>query len=398
MTAGRDPSAALRRLIRRSAWLMLGAAIGLAAALLVASVLSVILGQPPIILVVVIAVLAGAGLGLVPGARELEVTAARSMLESESELVAPRRVRNAHRIQTIGWVLLHLIAGTAVAVCLFAVIPGAVLIITEAVLGRRVGSMVPVAAGSAGRTLTIVLAVLVGLAALIIIWPVGAVMAALAGRFLGPTAYDRLELAIDRANREAEHTRLARELHDGIGHALTIVSVQAAAGRRISGKDPEAAAEAFGTIEDTARNALGELDQLLAVLRDAHGADHRPVALEEIIAVHRRSGLDLKTDVDLPERLPPLLQRNVNRIVTEALTNAHRHGSAGRVQLSARYGDGKVSIEVSNPATSATRRHGGGRGLTGISERVALFGGSVDAGRVGDRWVVRAELPFDEDK
>lgn len=388
-------SGALRRLIRRSAWLMLGAAIGLAVILLTVSVLSVIAGNPSIPVVVLLSVIAGAALGLVPGARELEVTAARSMLQSDADLIVPGRPRNAHRLQTAGWVLLHLIVGTGTATCLFAVLPGAVLIIVETALGRQVGSTFPIAQSTGGQLLTVALATLVGLVALIIIWPAGALMAVLVGRFLGPTAYDYLELAIDRANREAEHTRLARELHDGIGHALTIVSVQAAAGRRISDRDPQAAAEAFAVIEDTARNAISELDQLLAVLRDDQASDHRPIALAEIVAVHRRAGLDLETDVDLPDRLPPLLQRNVNRIVTEALTNAHRHGSAGQVRLSARHGGGAVTIEVTNPTGAAGQRRGG-RGLTGISERVALFGGSVEAGRVGDRWVIRAELPYDE--
>src|SRR5690606_11406664 len=90
-------SGALRRLIRRSAWLMLGAAIGLAVILLTVSVLSVIAGNPSIPVVVLLSVIAGAALGLVPGARELEVTAARSMLQSDADLIVPGRPRNAHR-------------------------------------------------------------------------------------------------------------------------------------------------------------------------------------------------------------------------------------------------------------------------------------------------------------
>lgn len=394
-----------RYLARRFAWQMLGGAIGLALVLLVYSLLNIVAGGLPAWVVAVATVAAAIGLGLVPGARELEVTAARALLDVEDELVAPARPRPAHRLRTAAWVAGHLASGLLVAAGLFAGVPMAVLIGAEAVAGEALRSGdsfytgLPLPTGPVSLALRLVACAAFALLALVATWPLGAAASALAGRVLGPTPHDRMETALARARREAEHTRLARELHDGIGHALTVVSVQAAAGRRVVAVNPDAAAEALAAIEDTARSALAELDQLLAVLRD-DADDDAPVALapalDDVVSAHRRAGLDLSAQLDLPAGLPALLGRTVQRIVTEALTNAHRHGAPGPVRLTVGHGGDEVRIEVVNPVRPGSRpgrRPSGGRGLAGIRERVALFGGTVDAGPDGDRWVFRATLP-----
>ncbi|WP_460890536.1 sensor histidine kinase [Promicromonospora xylanilytica] len=397
--------ATTRYLARRFAWHMLGAAIGLALVLLVFSLLNIAVGGPPAWLTAVVTVAAAVGLGLVPGARELEVTAARALLDVADELVVPAEPRPAHRFRTAGWVAGHLASGLLVAAGLFAGIPMAVMIGVEAIAGESLRSGdsfytgIPLPTGPLEVTLRLVVCAVFALLALVATWPLGAAASALAGRVLGPTPHDRMETALARARREAEHTRLARELHDGIGHALTVVSVQAAAGRRVVAANPDAAAEALAAIEDTARSALTELDQLLAVLRD--GADETsPVALApalgDVVAAHRRAGLDLAARIDLPADLPALLGRTVQRIVTEALTNAHRHGAPGPVELTVGHDADGVRIEVLNPVRAGAgpgRRPSGGRGLSGVRERVALFGGTAEAGRDGDRWVLRATLP-----
>lgn len=395
----------VRYLARRFAWQMLGGAIGLALVLLVYSLLNVVAGALPAWVVAVATVAAAIGLGLVPGARELEVTAARALLDVDDELVAPARPRPAHRLRTAAWVAGHLASGLLVAVGLFAGVPMAVLIGAEAIAGEALRSGdsfytgLPLPTGPVSLALRLVACAAFALLALIATWPLGAAAAALAGRVLGPTPHDRMETALARARREAEHTRLARELHDGIGHALTVVSVQAAAGRRVVAVNPDAAAEALAAIEDTARSALAELDQLLAVLRD-DADDDTPVALapalDDVVSAHRRAGLDLSAHLDLPAGLPALLSRTVQRIVTEALTNAHRHGAPGPVRLTVGHRGDEVRIEVVNPVLLGSRpgrRTTGGRGLSGIRERVALFGGTVHAGPDGDRWVFRATLP-----
>jgi signal transduction histidine kinase len=394
-----------RYLARRFAWQMLGGAIGLALVLLVYSLLNIVAGGLPAWMVAVATAAAAIGLGLVPGARELEVTAARALLDVDDELVVPARPRAAHRFRTAGWVAGHLASGLLVAAGLFAGIPMAVLIGAEAVAGEvlRSGDSfytgLPLPTGPVSLALRLVLCAAFALLALIATWPLGSAASALAGRVLGPTPHDHMETALARARREAEHTRLARELHDGIGHALTVVSVQAAAGRRVVAVNPDAAAEALAAIEDTARSALAELDQLLAVLRD-DADDDAPVALapalDDVVSAHRRAGLDLRAQLDLPAGLPALLSRTVQRIVTEALTNAHRHGAPGPVRLTVGHSGDEVRIEVVNPVRLGSRpgrRPSGGRGLSGIGERVALFGGTVHAGPDGDRWVFRATLP-----
>lgn len=395
--------ATTRYLARLFAWQMLGAAIGLALTLLVYGLLNAADPGLPGWLTVAAVVAAAVGLGLVPGARELEVTAARALLDVDQELVVPARPRPAHRLRTALWVAGHLASGLAVAACLFAVIPMAALVAIEAVTGEGTYTGIPVPTGPVEVTLRLVACAVVGLAALVATWPLGVAASALAGRVLGPTPHDRMETVLARARREAEHTRLARELHDGIGHALTVVSVQAAAGRRVVAADPDAAADALAAIEDTARSALAELDQLLGVLRD-DADDSTPVALgpalDDVVSAHRRAGLDLDARIDLPAGLPALLGRTVQRIVTEALTNAHRHGAPGPVALTVGHDGDEVRIEVVNPVRGgarARRRPSGGRGLSGVRERVALFGGSAEAGADGDRWVLRATLPCHRD-
>ena len=386
------PTPTLLTAVRRFAWLMLGAAIGLASALVGYSILG-IANVERVWLAIPIVFIAGICLGLVPGARELEVTAAKTMLTSTAELVTPDKPLLAHRLQTMIWVTFHLVAGLAVAAALIAGVPYAVMTIVDNVAGRATDLMVPVAETVGGRAAVIGLCAVGAAVCLAVFWPIGRLAQALAGRLLGPTAQDRLMVALDRASREAEHTRLARELHDGIGHALTVVKVQAAAGKRIGERDPDAAAEAFAAIEEVTAAALADLDHMLGILRQDHDRSEVAVDLDQIVQTHRRAGLIIKDEIDLPEGLPPLLRRNVHRIVSEALTNAHRHGRAGPVTLRVAVDD-QISIIVSNPRGRSRTRAGGGRGLAGIGERVALFGGTVDAGPVDDQWQLSVMLPW----
>ncbi|MBE1874347.1 sensor histidine kinase [Myceligenerans pegani] len=406
----------IRIFVRRFAWTMVGAAIGLAAVLVVyfglRAVLDATIAGPdgaavPDLLVAGVSVAAALALGLVPGARELEVTAARSLLRADAELVVPDRETWAHRARSGGWIAFHLLAGLVVGFCLFALVPAAVVVGTEAALGRSVGSTVPVVEGAGPRTAVVAGCVIGGGVVLTAAWPVGALAERLVGRFLGPTAADRLEVALARQQREAEHTLLARELHDGIGHALTIVSVQAAAGRRVANARPERAAAALAAIEEVSRGALVELDALLGMLRD----DRPPTpagGLADVVEQHRRSGLDVVDAVDLPSRLPPLLHRTVVRIVAEGLTNAHRHGAPGPVRVTVAHTDEEVIVQVSNAVTAGAGMSDsrGGRGLAGIRERASLFGGSAEFGVAGQeagapavtgddagRWVLDVRLP-----
>lgn len=395
--------------VRRFAWAMLGAAIGLAVVLVVFYALRAVVvgtlfapdrGYAPDALVGAVSLAAAFALGLVPGARELEVTAARSLLSHDGDLVIPRTVTWIHRIRTATWTAFHLLTGLVVAFCLFGLVPAAAVIGFESALGHSIGSPVPVAENVAVRAAVVVGCVIGGILLLGAAWPAGALAERMAARFLGPTATDRLEVALARQHKEAEHTLLARELHDGIGHALTVVSVQAAAGRRVATTDPEQAATALAVIEEVSRGALAELDALLGVLREDRSPS-RVGGVADVVEQDRRSGLDIAADVDLPSALPPLLHRTVVRIVTEGLTNARRHGAPGQVRVAVGHTEDEVIVQVSNavaPGTGARDGRDGGRGLAGIRERASLFGGSAEAGVAsGDdagRWLLSVRLPL----
>lgn len=407
----------LRRLGRRTAWLMAGAAIGLAVVYLVAALMMVVAaivtglplagGEPsPSVLVLglVLALVLGAALGLVPGVRELEVTGARAMLEARGELLVPDPPRAGHRLRTVGFVLVHLLLGLGTVALLGMVLPLGVATVIDAVTASTTGAGIALPGGGAGRALGLVLGTALAVLGLGGAWPLGLLAARTAPRLLGPTPGDRLAAAQARADREAEHRRLARDLHDGIGHALTAIGVQATAARRVGDRDPEAVTAALAAIESTAREATAELDGVLALLREeqeAPSSTSPPPArsLAQLIEGHRRSGMTLRTDLDLPDELPPLAARHLERILAELLANARRHGAPGPVDVTVASDPerGELHLEVRSPrdpGTPPTRRRG--HGLPGLRERAALLGGTLEAGPEDDgrRWCARARLPL----
>lgn len=445
----------LRRQGRRLAWLMAGAAIGLAVVLLVVVVAAVAVGlggEPgseagsgtvgdlrgagPVGAIAGASVLLAALLGLVPGVRELEVTGARGMLGADGELLVPRRPRAGHHARTALWVVLHLGSGLLCATLLATFVPSAALFLVELAAGRSFGSGLPLPEGAVGRLGAAALALLIGAASALAWWPLGAALSRLAPHLLGPTATDRLEAAEQRVAREAERTRIARELHDGIGHALTVVSVQAAAARTVQHRDPEVTAAALAAIEETARDATGELDAVLALLREeerGRRTPRHPAApngrvrdapaapgdgpaagdeLERLLAGHRRAGMDLRRRGELPADLAPLQHRHLVRGLGELLTNAQRHAAPGPVTLVLGADDGRVHLEVTSPLDDALAEPAddaaappadsaaqpvagpGGHGLVGLRERAALLGGTLEAGPLGEHWIARLDLPL----
>lgn len=388
----------LRRAALRTVWLLVGAAIGLAALLLLISLAQVLAQQtgapsgPWTAGCLVPALL----IGLLPGTRELEVTSARTLLGVTSDLVQPARPRPEHRWRTMVTVVLHLVAGLLAAAFLFALLPGTVLLVASSLQDRSevlAGVRVP----PAPPAVAVGLGVLAAVGSLAGTYALGRWSAWCTARLLGPTAQDRLEVALSRLQAESEHTRLARELHDGIGHALTIIGVQAAAGRRVLARDPEQAGAALGSIESTSRDALEELDAMLGLLRDG-AAERAPEPdlgrLPVLLSAYRSAGMELHADLGRDLALPRLVSSTGYRIVSEALANAQRYAGPGPVQLQLERGRDRLVVEVANLLpTRPLPRQGSGRGLTGIAERVALFGGTVSAGPVDTRWVLRADIP-----
>ncbi|HMI68537.1 MAG TPA: sensor histidine kinase [Solirubrobacteraceae bacterium] len=196
-----------------------------------------------------------------------------------------------------------------------------------------------------------------------------------------------------------ERTRIARELHDSAGHAINSILIQAGAARLVQDSQPERSREAIATIEAIARESMQDIDAILGGLRNGAPADLEPLpGIDRIAALverHQAAGLDFSLrDRTSPElRLPPPIDRAAYRIAQEAMTNAARHGT-GAAELTLECRDGVLTLTVANPvAEGATARTTGGHGLTGMRERAALLGGTLDARRVGDRFEVRATLP-----
>jgi signal transduction histidine kinase len=218
-----------------------------------------------------------------------------------------------------------------------------------------------------------------------------------------------------RAEREAERERrlaaaeergrIARDLHDSAGHAINVILVHAGMGRLQTERDPEKAREAFATIEDVARETVGDIDQMVRVLREdasLPGEVEPPAglaSLEGLAERHRAAGLDVTSSIHGERRpLPAAVDRGAYRILQEALTNAARHGNgSARVQID--FGERELGVFVENvlvPGRPA-RAEGGGHGLVGMRERAELLGGSLEARAREGRFEVRARLPIPEE-
>lgn len=223
---------------------------------------------------------------------------------------------------------------------------------------------------------------------------------------------DRRRLARQRAAQERERvareqrlavaeerTRIARELHDSAGHAINSILIQAGAARLVQDSQPERSREAIATIEAIARESMQDIDAILGRLRNGAPADLEPLpGIDRIAALverHQAAGLDfsLRDRTSPGLQLPPPIDRAAYRIAQEAMTNAARHGT-GAAELTLECRDGVLTLTAANPvADGATAQTTGGHGLTGMRERAALLGGTLDARRVGDRFEVRATLP-----
>lgn len=227
----------------------------------------------------------------------------------------------------------------------------------------------------------------------------GALLARQAPVLLGPTPADRLEAAERRATELAERNRLARELHDSVGHALSAVTLQAGAARKVLDGDPEFVREALAAIEETTRRTVGELDSVLGLLRqDEDGAARLTgPTLKTLDGLIARSGVpvSLTADGDLAA-VPALVSCEAYRIVQEGLSNALRHAGASPVSLWIALRGEELEITMENPLPDRAPviRPGGGRGVRGIAERAALLGGRAQAGPQDAVWRLSARLPL----
>ena len=211
---------------------------------------------------------------------------------------------------------------------------------------------------------------------------------------------DRLERGREADARRAtaeEQARIARELHDVVAHALSVIVIQAAAADDVFEHEPARVREPIRAIESAARSALGDLRRVLGVLQPDAGLEPQPglALLDGLVEQVRATGLEVSLRVEgAPRALPAAVDLSAYRIVQEALTNTLKHSGAGRATVRVRYGE-VLGIEVRDdgPGVVADGTPEG-NGLIGMRERAAMLGGTVEAGsRVGGGYVVSARLP-----
>ncbi|MFE5188894.1 sensor histidine kinase [Streptomyces sp. NPDC056628] len=221
----------------------------------------------------------------------------------------------------------------------------------------------------------------------------------------------RLEIERDQQARlaaAAERARIAREMHDIIGHNLSVITGLADGGKYAAVKSPERAAQALHAIAATSRQALGELRRLLDVLREEDHPEESPgpqlapqpglTDLDRLVSGVRAVGLPVDVTVTGTPALSPGRQLTVYRVIQESLTNTLKHagpGTTAQVELS--YEDrGAVTATVTDTGRGGPAPGADGRGLPGMRERTALYGGTLEAGpspHPAPGWRVHLSLP-----
>jgi signal transduction histidine kinase len=339
-------------------------------------------------------------LGLIPAVRRGEGVQARFMLapgerggEDQSFSVAPA-VAWRDRWRTVLWLEARILLGWA-ACGVTVWMPVFAIDLGRAATGYRPTDdpVVMLLAPHWSCALLIPLPLLALYGAVV---GLGELATALARRLLGPSPTERLAALEERTEQLLERNRIARELHDSIGHALTVAVVQAGAARAAG--DPAFTERALTAIEDTGRAALEDLERVLGVLREAQRpVSGRPTLIDadRLLESARTSGAKVDTEVTGPlETVPGPVSREGYRILQESLTNVLRHAGSVPVRVRIDVRDGTLALEVRNPLPAGIAGPGRGSGLRGIRERAALLGGSARTGPDEGDWQVHAELPL----
>jgi signal transduction histidine kinase len=294
----------------------------------------------------------------------------------------------------------------------------------EAGVAVIIGLVATYSAGAYGRNLPFSVAVVVafsvtaglgqpaGEAVPDMLWPCAVLTLALgvglaARRLLGQSqaAQRRVEQmqqeqqALAEAAAREERRRIARELHDIISHGLGVVVLQAGVAEQVLERDPGKARDALRLIRATGQEAITELGTLVALIRDDQppGRDPQPTLrdVERLVATTSSAGLAVNVQTEgQPRDLPASVELNAYRVVQEGLTNALKHAGGSAVHVVLRYQPDGLDVEVCDDGTGAGHGPGNLRGLSGLRERVAVFGGRFEAGRdPRGGWKVHAYFP-----
>jgi signal transduction histidine kinase len=322
--------------------------------------------------------------------RQLEAVAAKQLVRGPfvGELV-PSSVSGADRFRAMSFFALHLLAGGLVGTATLLVMPTGLTLLLAST------QVIDISGSEAARHLSPAAMAGVGLGCLVVFAygtaALGALMGWAAPRLLGRSSTNRLAEMERVTDDLSERNRLARDLHDSVGHALSIVTVQAGAARKLLDTDREFARESLAAVEEAASQALVELDGALEALRDDKPSG-RPRTLDDLDVLVRQSeaaGLVIRRELSGPLRtLSEPLSHDAFLVVQEGLGNALRHAGPGPVTIRITVDDRDVRIEIGNPVPvpPMSSRASGGRGLRGMSERSRARGGTVDAREVDGWW------------
>ena len=203
----------------------------------------------------------------------------------------------------------------------------------------------------------------------------------------------REQLAEARRANSEERLRIARELHDVVAHSMSVIAVQAGVANYVAGTRPEEAARALSSIEETSRGALREMRALLGVLRNEETPGAGPGAglvpapgLADLKALaDRTADAGVRVDLDIHGDRPPLpagLDLAAYRVIQEAITNVIKHAATDRCRVAVGYADQSLNLEITDSGIGAapgTPGLGTGHGITGMRERVGMYGGEFSA-------------------
>ncbi|MFF0747090.1 sensor histidine kinase [Streptomyces sp. NPDC004111] len=339
-------------------------------------------------------------LGLLPAVRLVEGVQAQLLLTPDergrsSSIEAVASATWGDRWRTVLWLEIRLVLG---AVVIGATVWGPMLSIELALAAfgdsPLSGQFLPLPGRHWWYALLVPLPLLAAVCAVV---GFGGVITVIARQLLGASAASRLTALEERTEQLLERNRIARELHDSIGHALTVAVVQAGAARAAG--DPEFTDRALAAIEDTGREALEDLERVLGVLRESDvPVGGRPTLAEadRLLDSARASGSEV--DVRLSgalATLPGPVSREGYRILQEALTNVLRHAGPVPVRVRIAVVEGHLELDVANPFHELADGPARGSGLHGIRERAALLGGLATTGPRNGEWRVHARLPVD---
>ncbi|MGW1334362.1 sensor histidine kinase [Streptomyces rubiginosohelvolus] len=335
--------------------------------------------------------------GLVPAMRLQEGLQAQLLLtpsergQPDASIAVVPAVSWAERWRTVLWLEVRLLISAAAIMSLW--LPVASIELVLSLTGRPPGGLVEGMGPHWWNALLVPLPI-VPLLVLVVLG--GRLSTAAARWLLGPSPTDRLSVLEELTEQLLERNRMARELHDSIGHALTVAVVQAGAAR--AANDPAFTERALAAIEETGRDALEDLERVLRVLRESGTpASRRPTLAEakRLLDSATSSGAQVVARVSGDLGLVPApVSREGYRILQESLTNVLRHAGPVPIRVSITVADGRLELEVINPMSGAAGPPGSGSGLRGIRERAALLGGKARMESREGEWRVRVGLPL----